>query len=337
MPEGFLLHAPIGLTPVLLFLGALVWFDSYKLIALKTLLAAIAIGGLAAVLSYFANDAAAAALQIDFVPFIRYVSPLVEETLKAAILVYLIRTQRIGLLIDGAIIGFAVGTGFAVVENLYFLLNSPDLAVGVWFIRGFGTAVMHGGATAIFAIVSVELADEHPDAFFTAFGPGLAAAAFLHSLFNHFIAMPVASTMGVIVFLPLAIYAAFTRSESALKNWLGEDFDADVALLEALEADDFRNTRIGRYLLSLRERFDGLVVGDMLCYLQLHAELALRAKGVLLAREGGFDMEVDEETLGKLTELEHLERCIGKTGQLAMQPVLQTKRKDLWQFYVLKQ
>lgn len=337
MPEGFLLHAPIGLTPVLLFLGVLVWFDSYKLIALKALLGAIAIGGLAAVLSYFANDAAAAVLQIDFVPFIRYVSPVIEELLKAAILVYLIRSQRIGLLIDGAIIGFAVGTGFAVLENLYFLFNSPDLSVGVWFIRGFGTAVMHGGATAIFAIVSVELSDEHPEALLTAFGPGLAAAAVLHSLFNHFLAMPMASTMGVIVCLPLAIYAAFNRSENALKNWLGDDFDADMALLRELDADDFSSSRIGRYLMSLRERFDGLVVGDMLCYLRVHAELALRAKGVLLAREGGFDLEVDEETLGKLTELEHLERSIGKTGQLAMKPMLRTTRKDLWQLYVLRQ
>lgn len=337
MPQGFLLHAPIGLTPVLLFLGALVWFDSYKLIALKSLLGAIGIGGLAAVASYFANDAAAAVLQIDFVPFIRYVSPVIEESLKAAILVYLIRTQRIGLLIDGAIIGFAVGTGFAVVENLYFLFNSPDLSVGVWFIRGFGTAVMHGGATAIFAIVSVELADEHPEAMFSAFVPGLAAAALLHSLFNHFLAMPMASTMGVIIFLPLAIYAAFTRSENALKSWLGDDFDADMALLGELDADDFSSSRIGRYLMSLRERFDGLVVGDMLCYLRVHAELALRAKGVLLAREGGFDLEVDEETLGKLAELEYLERSIGKTGQLAMKPILRTTRKDLWQLYVLKQ
>ena len=336
MQQDVLLHAPIGLTPVLLFLGVLIWFDSYKLIALKTLLGAIAIGGLAAVASYFANDAAAALLKIDFIPFIRFVSPVIEELLKAVILVYLIRTQRIGLLIDGAIIGFAVGTGFAVVENLYFLLNSADLSVQVWVIRGFGTAIMHGGATAIFAIVSVELADEKPEALLAAFLPGLAAAVVLHSLFNHFLALPMASTMGVIVFIPLAIYAAFTRSERALKAWLGDDFDANLALMEALRADDFRDTRIGRYLRSLRERFDGLVVGDMLCYLQLHVELALRAKGLLIAREAGFDLEVDEETLGKLRELEYLELSIGKTGKLAMQPILQTKRKDLWQFYVLK-
>ena len=336
MPQGFFLHASVGLSPVLLFLLVLVWFDSYKLITLRALLGAIAVGGLAAIGSYFLNDAAMGLLQIDFVQFIRYVSPLIEESLKAAILAYLIRTQRIGMLVDAAIVGFAIGTGFAVVENLYFLVNSPELPFGVWIIRGFGTAVMHGGATAIFAIVSVELADEHPDAMLAAFGPGLAAATVVHSMFNHFLALPVQSTMGVFIVLPPLMYAAFSRSEAALKRWLGDDFDADVALLECLDSDNFQDSRIGQYLLSMRQHFHGPVVGDLLCYIRMHAELALRAKGVLLARENGIDVETDAETLEKLAELEYLERSIGRTGQLAMQPVLQTSRKDLWQFYVLK-
>ena len=67
------------------------------------------------------------------------------------------------MLVDAAIFGFAIGSGFALVENLYYLASRPDAHVAVQIIRGFGTAIMHGGATAIFAIVSVALAEKRPD------------------------------------------------------------------------------------------------------------------------------------------------------------------------------
>ncbi len=76
---------------------------------------------------------------------------MIEELLKAAVIVVLMRTHRIGFPVDAAICGFAVGTGFAVVENLYFLHAMPDAGMGTWIVRGFGTAFMHGGVTAIFA------------------------------------------------------------------------------------------------------------------------------------------------------------------------------------------
>ena len=91
----------------------------------------------------------------------------------------------------------------------------------------------------------------------------------------------------------------------------------------------------GRYLDTLKRRFHGPVVADLLCYLRLHTELALRAKGVLLMRENGFDVPVDEATRDKFTELEYLEKSIGRTGLLALKPMLHMRHKDLWQLYML--
>jgi hypothetical protein len=47
-----LLHAPIALIPVLLFLAALVYFDSFKLLHFRTVLAMVAVGAVAAGASY---------------------------------------------------------------------------------------------------------------------------------------------------------------------------------------------------------------------------------------------------------------------------------------------
>ena len=86
----FAARAPIGLLPVLAFLAALLYLDSFKLVSLRAVLLAILIGGIAAAASYPLNGALLDWLPIEFVNYSRYVSPWIEETLKAMILVYLI-------------------------------------------------------------------------------------------------------------------------------------------------------------------------------------------------------------------------------------------------------
>ena len=138
----------MGLLPVVAFLAALMYFDSYKLVGLRIVVATIFVGAAAAGLSYVINDAALRRLSVDFVTYSRYVSPVIEETIKALIIVYLIRSQRIAFLVDAAIYGFAVGTGFAVVENLYYLSMRPDsLMAGVgrtWLRHGDHARRRHG-------------------------------------------------------------------------------------------------------------------------------------------------------------------------------------------------
>ena len=318
----------LGLAPVLCFLGALVLLDSYKLVRLRWVVMAV-VGGMAiAGIAYFLNGALLE--HFDFHFYTRYVSPLIEEALKALVIVALIRSHRIGFLVDAAIFGFAVGAGFAVVENLDYLSMAPHSGVGTWFVRGFGTAIMHGGATAIFAVASVALLGRSD-----AYLPGFALAVVLHSAFNHFFFSPLASTAGVAIVMPLLLNAVFVRSEAAVGDWLGRGFDADAEMLELINSGQLSDSPVGRYLHQLKDRFQGLVVADLLAYLRLYTELALRAKGVLMMRESGFDVPVDEATREKFAELRYLEKSVGRTGLLAIQPMLHMSHKDLWQLYML--
>lgn len=337
MSPHYLALAPVALLPVLVFLAALVYFDSFKLVSLRAVVVAMAVGGVAAGAGYFLNGALLDALRVEFVAYSRYVSPWLEEALKGALLVYLVRSRRIGMLVDAAIFGFAIGSGFALVENLYYLASRPDANVAVEIVRGFGTAIMHGGATAIFAIVSVSLAEKRADASYAVFLPGLVAAVTLHSAFNHLLAKPVLATLGILLVLPPLMQFVFKRSERSLRDWLDADLDSDIELLELIDSQEFSESHVGTYLQSLREKFRGEVVADMLCYMRLHVELALRAKGVILMRESGLAAPIDEETREKLAEIQYLERSIGRTGRIAMRPVLPMTSKDLWQIYMLGQ
>ena len=335
MYAEFLIRAPVALLPVLGFLGALVYLDSYKLVGLKTVLCVIAAGGLLTVIGYFLHDFLLQETGIGFRNFSRYISPATEEALKALVVIYLFRTHRIGFLVDSAIMGFAVGAGFAVVENVYYLWSAAQTNIVVWVVRGFGTAIMHGAVTAIFAIVSQTLTERNMTANPLRYLPGLAAAIALHSLFNHFVLPPILMTLSILFLLPPLLYLVFRKSAEHMHEWLELDFDADALLLQQINEGEFGETKIGRFLHDLKSRFEGPVVVDMLCYLRLYTELALRAKGVLLMRENGLDVEVGERTQEKFSELDFLEKSIGKTGLMAMRPFLHMTRKDLWQLYVL--
>jgi hypothetical protein len=135
--------------------------------------------------------------------------------------------------------------------------------------------------------------------------------------------------------LPILFTMVFQHSERSVNEWLGIGFDADAEIIELINSGDFSNSRIGTYLLSLTEKFEGPVVVDMLCYLRLHKELAMRAKGLLMMREQGFHEKPGEATKAKLEELKYLVDSIGPTGLLAMRPFLRMSRKDLWQIYML--
>ena len=73
----------------------------------------------------------------------------------------------------------------------------------------------------------------------------------------------------------------------------------------------------------------------MMCLLKLRAELGIRAKGMLLMREAGFEAEADPSLPAKLHEVHYLEGSIGRTGMRALKPFIHTSTQDLWQMNVL--
>lgn len=324
-----------GLAPVASFLGVLLYLDSYKLVKLRSVVALVACGAVVAAAMYALHGEILARTAIDFATFTRYVAPLTEELFKGLVIVLLIRANRIGFLVDAAIFGFAVGTGFATVENLLYLGDVPIAGMGTWITRGFGTAIMHGGATAIFAVMGLAMVERSRRASPRAFLPGFAVAVVLHSAFNHFFLSPFLSTLGIVMVVPPLLNLVFARSERALGDWLGKGFDADAEMLALINSGRLSDSPAGRYLHSLKDRFQGPVVADLLCYLRLYTELALRAKGILLMRENGFDVPVDDATREKFTEMRYLESSIGRTGLRALQPMMHMSHKDLWQLYML--
>jgi RsiW-degrading membrane proteinase PrsW (M82 family) len=326
----------ISLLPVFVFLLALIVMDSYKLIKPHRVAVAILYGCLAAGACYFINPYLAVEFGIADQTLGRYVAPLTEEVTKALLVVFLIARHKLGFQVDAAIAGFSVGAGFAAIENVYYLNALGDVGLHIWFVRGFGTAVMHGGTTALFAIITLQLTTRRDIPLALASVAGLISAYLVHSAFNHFPLDPLPMTMLQLAVLPPIVLGVFHRSERVTQDWLGVGFDTDQELLKLMTTHGIANSRVGDYLDSLREQFPGPVVADMLCYLKIHVELSIAAKGILLMRKAGFNSAPDPMLKAKFDELEYLKRTIGKTGLLALSPFIHTSSQDLWQIHFVR-
>lgn len=325
----------LGLIPVLFFLASLIVLDSYKLVKLKSVFTTIVVGCLTALLSMVVNNGVVTFFSVESTVFQRYVAPFVEEFIKCVFLIYLIRSCRVGFMVDAAIRGFAIGAGFALVENIYYWMALDSTQVSLWIVRGFGTAAIHGGTMTIFGIISKNLHERKQSWGLLVFLPGFAMAVVLHSLFNHFILPPLMSTGVVIVFFTVLISIVFYQSEKATRHWLGAGLDADMKLYQAITGGKIMDFRIGQYLETLNDKFSVSDVADMLGLIKVHLELALRTKGLLLMRSADLTPGEDKEIIELFDEMKDFKKRIGITGQLAIQPYLQTSSRDLWQIYYL--
>jgi protease PrsW len=332
-----MLNAAAALAPVVCLLGLLVLMDSFKLVPLRVAAQALGAGALAAGLALLLQRQLIDEAGVPLPVMTRAVAPVLEEMLKLAFVVWAIRRRRVGFPVDAAIVGFAVGTGFALVENSYYLGAVRSGTTTLWLVRGFGAAILHGATTAIAAIVSQTLASVRPGRPARVFLPGAAAAIAIHALYNQFVLPPVVATLVLTAVLPPLLLFAFERSERATREFVGAGLDLDVELLRLVLSDDFGHTRLGAYLHELRSRFPGPVVADMFCLMRIELELGIRAKGMLMAREAGLEVAIDEAITSQLAEVRYLEKSIGPTGLLALQPLQVSSDRDAWHKFLLRE
>lgn len=332
----FVLKLSTSFLPVLVFLLMLILMDSYKLLKPMIVVLTILYGISVAAGAFFLQRQ----LRVSGQELTLIWGPLSEEFLKALLPVLLFKSKRVGFIVDSAIIGFASGAGFALLENLLYLLTVQNTNPLLWIVRGLGTAVMHGGTTAILMIFSAYITERFKSQKILNFLPGLFIAIIIHSLFNKIItsqSLPSEYvTVAQLIILPLLISIAFTQSEKSLRDWMEQGLESSVRLLNAIRKGNFSETNAGRYVYSLREHLPVEVVVDIFCYLQIYLDLTAQAKANLMLREQGFPVQPDPDVENRFAELKQLAKNIGKTGLRAMAPILQSSPRDLWQLYYLE-
>jgi protease PrsW len=332
-----------ALSPAIVLLVLLERLDAFRLVSTGSVLAYLGAGATLAALSYISNGHVMDGLPIGFTDYTRYIAPLIEEPMKAAIVVALFALGRIGFKLDAAIAGFAIGAGFSLYENAYFIWNFPEANLGVWLVRGFGTAIMHGGATALFAIITHEFAEHraHREGRIShlypwVFLPGLAVAIAVHSAFNHLPGNPLLAMLGALILIPITLLSVFSKGGATAHAWLEHDHEAHAEMLAAIRAGRFAETEDGRAVAALARRFPPRIAADVGAWIEMQLTLVLRAEEVLLAHERGERLEVGDAERAQFRRLDELGRELGRTARHAIQPHLRFSRSDLYEVHMLR-
>ena len=320
-----------ALLPVAVYIFVVYELDSFALLNVKKLLLLVGFGMLAALVCFglfWVLDAFVAERTSEIL------YPIIEELVKSAPLLILARKKRIVFFIDSVICGAAVGGGFSILENIFYLVLG-DLQMGTVLFRGLEVALIHMGCTALMAasfMFMVRLA-ERAKGHLSIKKADVAMAVLLfvaplviHVLHNALHFNPFLQFFFLFATMAGLLYWTYQYDGDMIHRWLDRGLDKQVSLLQSIKEGHLGDTKTGEYLMSVKESFPPEVFFDVICYVQLNVELSVAAKSRFMMREAGLDLPLDEEQistyLSQYEEFKILEKGLGKTARMTIAPVV---------------
>lgn len=321
-----------ALLPVAIYIFVVYKLDKFSLLSVKRLLLLV-LCGMGAALACFGifwlTDPLLPERMTEFV------DPVVEEMVKGIPLLFLARRKKIVFFIDSVISGAAVGGGFSILENIFYLLLTDGMGMGTVLFRGLEVALIHMGCSAIVAaglMFAVRLAERRrsrleiktEDCLMAAFL--LIAAPAIHVFHNTFHFNPLIQY--VVVFGSMAGLLVWTYSYDGdmIHRWLDKGLDKQVSLLRSIREGQLGETKTGAFLVSVKDSFPPEVFFDIICFVQLHVALSVAAKSRFMMREAGMDLPLDdaqkEQYLSQYKEYTNLEKSLGQSARMTIAPVV---------------
>lgn len=249
--------------------------------------------------------------------------PLIEETGKGAIILYLIRRHKILFFAEALCYGAAVGAGFALCENLIYAFYNAGMTDIAFAFRGFGTALLHMGCTALLAVCALNFNR------YLAVIPGI----LIHYIYNMFLLQEfVQLLLMVILFLTMFVVISL-YDERRIFRWMDTSITDDIKLLVAIHEGRLTDTPAGKYLLKIKTHFPAEVFFDMICYVQLYLDMLIKGKSRMLLVQADLAeaLSPEEKELDRSMkqELSTLRKNIGPIGIQILRPILRYDMEDL--------
>lgn len=342
LAEG--LHWGVALIPVLVMLSLFVWLDAFKLMSLGEISVLLVLGALGALAAWPVSGRLLDTLPIGFSLYSRFVAPWIEEAIKAVMMIVLFRMNRIGYKLDAVISGFAIGAGFSVVENIFYLTLFPQYGMGTWLVRGLGTAIMHGTTLAVLAAIAHEFAERETRAAASEFEfsllwfvPGYGMAVAIHTAFNQFPDRPMIAMMAAILVAPITLIAIMNFGTAEAQNWLKAECAEHLLQLEALRSGRWPEGPAGKKIGALADRLDPETAKRVRRYWEVQAWLVAQSEEAMMEEAEGKEEFDPNKIRAAFTELDGLRQALGKSTFAALQALLPFSRNDFWEVSELKQ
>lgn len=319
----------------LVFLYAIYKLDLYGTGSFRVVLASFIWGMVAFALAYLVNVTTRNAGLITGDALRRYFAPVSEEILKALILIYLVRRPNFTYFVDGAVYGFAIGIGFAIVENYSYILGDTSGSMGLAVGRVLSTNLMHASASALIGI-AVGYARFHRFWRFVVFVLiGLFLAVALHFGFNNLVTRIQSGFLllyaAVVGFSSGGLIAlAIRRGLAEEKVWIEETLGDADRVTKGEAAVVHRITDMRAILMPLEQRFGPDKVDQIETFLMLQARLGILRKTLEKLQDEKMVRAVEVQMDDLRSEMDDARRSVGTYCMLYLRHIFPEDASPLW-------
>ena len=323
-----------SILPVIIYIFMVYKIDNFSLINVKNLFLQVLCGMVAALACFGLFQLTGSILSENQSEFI---NPVLEEVIKGIPLLWLATRKKIVFFIDSVICGAAVGGGFSILENLFYLLLGDGMSIGTILFRGLEVALIHMGCSAVIAaglMLGIRL--------ILRFRSGLTirnrdvlmvisllvVAPVLHVCHNTFHFNPIVQFIFVIATMGGLLVWTYFYDVGMIHSWLDTGLDKQLSLLDSIRQGHLDDTPAGNYLESVKDVFQPEDYYDIICYVLLHVELSVASRSRVMLRESGLERELPltnemkEQILSQYTEYKILEKRLGNAARMTIAPIV---------------
>lgn len=264
------------------------------------------------------------------------VAPVVEEMSKSALVTWYSRRPEFTYFVDGAIYGFAAGTAFAIVENLFYLQRAHDL-LAMSVNRAFSSSLMHGSASALVGVAVGRARFGRGAGRWLSLVLGWMAAMAVHTSFNHLVnAGPMMGPrllMAVGVGLGgVALTMGFIRWglwEEA--RWLRESLTLDIGVSGQESGLVQRWKELDVLLAPIGAHFgpEKRAMADR--FLRLQAQLGLKSKAAAKAEDPALKSGLERQALDLRARMDDARRELGVYCMAYIRSIVPPEGEPIWQ------
>lgn len=323
-----------ALLPVVIYIFVVYKIDNFSLISIKNLFLQVLCGMVAALACFGLFQLTGLILSENQSDFF---NPVLEEIIKAIPLLWFATRKKIVFFIDSVICGAAVGGGFSILENIFYLLLGNEMGIGTVLFRGLEVALIHMGCSAIIAAGLMlgirlilrsrsRLSIRNSDALIVI--SLLAVSPILHLCHNTFHFNPLVQFIFVIGTMGGLLVWTYFYDVEMIHSWLDTGLDKQLSLLDSIKKGLLDDTPTGNFLETVKDVFPPEDFFDIICYVQLHVELSVASRSRVLVRESGLERdlpltdEMKEMIRSQYTEYKLLEKRLGNAARMTIAPIV---------------
>lgn len=325
----------IALIVPIVFLFLLRTFDLHKTAKFNLNIVTLIFGLFAYWLAAKINPWVQSSTGLEWDQIVRFVAPVVEELLKAAILIWLVNRADFNYVVDGALYGFGAGIGFAIIENLEYIQRaSAEVALILAIARVFSTNLMHATSSGLIGTaLAFHRGDKNKTRGFLVILGGYFIAILFHGVFNAMVNSSVllafAISYGVIG--AGLIWLVIRKGMTAQKEWVGEKLGMeDRVTKEETRAVTGIDTMVETLITPFKERFGDEKVALVRDLMYKQAEMGIKRKLMDVTPSPTKRKEVEEIIQKLYKEMEILRKQIGMYPMMFVREVYLGQEIQLW-------